>query len=389
MPRHEYLEEIPLGEFRLRPTEFVLDGFMATGVSVVAGTWGAGKSCNLLALMTSVAHLAPEAWGFRPTLRRHVLFFSEAPEQVRDVLYSIAKADGSKDWQEFKDWFHLCPAKRLPAKILAERLQALVQQRTWTMENGFEVKPVVVLDTTTANIDLENESDNSQVGAAMSAIKEAMPSTPIILVGHTPKALVKADVSDMTFRGAGAWEAEAAATYFLVYDDQTEMRFLAIRKARFAPAYREIDFDTECGSEIVDTPWGEPQAKGYLHGVPSRSSGEARKAAKAEMLVERSEELKQRAQEGREARLLTLVEEWVAEGRAPTKNALADAIGGKRPNAFATIKALVADARLQTYPMTKDQMLTLGLNTRGQRPEVVLPQGLSFEAFFKARKGNQ
>jgi hypothetical protein len=136
----------------------------------------------------------------------------------------------------------------------------------------------------------------------MSVLKQTLPGLPIILIGHTPKAMVRADVGDMTFRGAGAWEAEAAATFFLIHDFETEMRFLAIRKARFRPAYPEIDFDFAGGSEIVETPWGEPQSKAYVHGVPTKSSGEARKAARAEVVQDRKDQVKEKSVTERQRR---------------------------------------------------------------------------------------
>ncbi len=372
------MEAIDLGEPKLLATEFVLDGFLPAQVSVIAGAWGAGKSTNLIPLLASVAHLSPAEWGFHPTLRRHVIWITEAPEQARDTLYSLWKTDGAADWPTIKEWFHLFPAKRKSAKAIARQVSKLVEELCWVTDNGFRVKPLVVLDTTTANIDLDNESDNSLVGAAMSTIKQTLSNTPIVLVGHTPKALVKSDVGDMTFRGAGAWEAEAAATFFLIYDQETDMRFLAIRKARFTPAYREIDFDHSTGSEIVDTPWGEPQVKSYLHGIPAKSTGEARKAARDEIIEERREEGKERTRTDRQERILAFVRSCAAEGRLATRASVREAIGGKKELAAEALERLFESGLVESHSASAE---ALGIIT-GRVPEILLPQEVSLELFL-------
>ena len=382
LPEPEDTDQIDLGELTLYPTEFVLDGFIPAAVSVIAGAWGAGKSTNLIPLFASVAHLSPKDWGFHPDLRRHVIYLSEAPEQARDTLYSLAKAEGSASWNEFKEWFHLYPSKRHGPRRLARRISELIQGREWTTDTGFRVKPVVVLDTTTANFDLENESDNSQVAASMSILKQQHPGLPIVLVGHTPKAMVRADVGDMTFRGAGAWEAEAAATFFLIHDADTDMRFLAIRKARFRPAYPEIDFDFAGGSEIVETPWGEPQSKSYVHGVPSRSSGEARKAAREEAKEERAEQRKERGFSERQKKVLDAIRERTAKGVWTTRTGLRDIVGGNNTLLNEAIDRLLEADMLLAYGLTQGQLDPRGIVHTGRLPEILLLPEVDLEAFL-------
>lgn len=368
---------------RLRHTEFILDGFLPAGVSVIAGAWGAGKSTNLIPLLASVCHLAPEEWGFWPTLRRHVIWITEAPEQAWDTLYSISKAEGAADRHEFKNWFHLFSAKRKDPKVVAKNIKKMLPGFTHEAENGFPIQPVVVLDTTTANLDIENESDNSMVGAAMSALKQALPGVPIVLIGHTPKALTRADVGEMTFRGAGAWEAEAAATYFLIYDQETEMRFMAIRKARFTPTYREIDFDSESGSEIVETPWGEPQAKGYLHGVPRKSDGQARKQARQEVIEEKKEDQKAKQMTERQSRVLAVVRDMIDKNRLPTKTAVREAIGGKAEMVIGAMDRLLESGLLVSHQLRKEQAEQMGHTMKGRIPEVLLPAEVDLSLFIE------
>lgn len=380
-------DELDLGQdWSFEPTEFVLDGFIPTGVSVIAGAWGAGKSTNLIPLLASVAHLSPEDWGFWPDLRRHVIWITEAPDQAKDTIRSLARAKGAAPWAEFRQWFHLYPSRRKSAEKIAARIRAISERYTWTNEIGFEVKPVVVLDTTSANLDLDNESDNSQVGRVMAELKQSLQGAPLILVGHTPKAMVRADVADMTFRGAGAWEADAVATYYLVHDHETDMRFMVIRKARFTPTYREVDFDHERDSVMVPTPWGDQQHKSYLHGVPTRSSGEARKAAKAEAREERKEAAKNAAQTERQERILAFVRECAADGRLATKKAIKEAMGGNNELRLAALNQLAEAELVKEHSITKDQADRWGLEFTGQKPEIILPIEVELEAFI-ARLG--
>lgn len=371
----------------LQPTEYVLDGFMAVGVSVIAGAWGAGKSINLIPLMASVAHLAPESWGFRPDLRRKIIWVTEAPEQAHDTLYSLSKAGGSADWQEFDEWFHIYSAERKEPRKLAREVEGLLEELTWTKENGFDVKPVLVLDTTSANIEIENENDNSLVGKAMAALKQSLRGLPVVLIGHTPKNLTRADVSDMTFRGAGAWEADAVATYYLVHDRDTDMRFMAICKRRFNPAYTEIDFDSEGGSVLVPTPWGEPQHKHYLHGVPSKSNGETRRAARQELIEERNEERKERTRTRKQEQVLATIRRFAAEGRLATKTALRDEVKGNKELFYGALDELFEAELVQIHQLKE---WPEGTAKPGPLPEIILPVEVTLELFLsRLRKGDE
>ena len=371
--------EVALGENLLRPSEFILDGFLPVGVSVIAGAWGAGKSVNLIPLLCSAAHLSPAGWGFRPALRRKVIWVSEAPEQVIDTLFSLAREEGAAPWEEIGEWFKLFRARRRTPQRIARLLAEMISDLTYQLDNGYEVRPVIVLDTTSANIEIENESDNSLVSQAMAILKQSLPGVSLILVGHTPKALVKADVGDMTFRGAGAWEADAVATYFLIYDEDTDSRFLALRKCRFNPDYREISFSSMGGSQIIDTPWGEPQSKSFMHGVPARSTGEQRKAAKAQVREEQKEETREKALSDRQRRILDFVDQEVEAGRAITKAIIQRGIGGKRELAVEAITRLLDSGRLVAHSWDT----RLGQNHSGEPRPLILPEGVDLGAYLE------
>lgn len=379
------------GSKELKATEFILDGFLPVGVSVIAGAWGAGKSTNLIPLLASAAHVAPKEWGFWPAIRRKLILVTEAPEQARDTIYSLSEAEGSAPWDEIWDWIVLFRARRLAPEALAKMLRAEVESHTYELDNGFVVNPVVVLDTSAANLDLENESDNSQVSQAMSVLKQSLPGVSIVLVGHVPKSLARADVNDMTFRGAGAWEADAVATYFLVHDAATNTRFLAIRKCRFNPTYTEIDFSHESGSKIIDTPWGEPQAKHYLHGVPAKSNGEARRVAQQEAREAKREETRERACTQRQESILAAIRHRVGEARLVTRKGLHEDLGGKRELFFEALSRLVEGGLVAEH--TIDRAL-FGPDLKGPTPTILIPTEVDLDLFLstlagRASGGNQ
>jgi hypothetical protein len=387
---HDDLRFYP-GPKELKATEFILDGFLPVGVSVIAGAWGAGKSTNLIPLLASAAHVAPKEWGFWPAIRRKLILVTEALEQARDTIYSLSEAEGAASWDEIWDWIVLFRARRMAPEDLAKMLRAVVDEHTYTLRNGFVVNPVVVLDTTAANLDLENESDNSEVSQAMAALKQSLPGVSIVLVGHVPKSLARADVNDMTFRGAGAWEADAVATYFLVHDAGTNTRFLAIRKCRFNPSYTEIDFGHEAGSKIIDTPWGEPQAKHYLHGVPAKSDGEARRAAQQEVREAKREETRERACTQRQESILTAIRHRVGEARLVTRKGLHEDLGGKRELFFEALSRLIEGGLVAEHTIDRS---VFGPDLKGPTPTILLPSEVDLDLFIASRaeggaNGNQ
>lgn len=260
-----------------------------------------------------------------------------------------------------------------------------VGEWTWTTDTGFAVKPVVVLDTTTANIHLENESDNSQVGAAMSILKQSLPRTPVVLIGHTPKAMGRADVEDLTFRGAGAWEAEAAATYFLAHDPRTDMRYLMVGKCRFAPTYREVHFEHAGGSVLLDTPWGEVQSKRYLHGVPAKANGEARRAAQQEAEQTQREERERRNRDEVAQRVLQVVRDEAANGELITRPRVKAAIGGRDKSVLDAITHLLESGALVEHKIDRSHF---GSKLSGPTPGILLPPEVDVEVYLSSHSEN-
>ena len=265
----------------LRATEYVIDGFIGMGLTILAGEPGGGKTSIVVPLIAHAAHLCHSDSFLKPELRRHVVYVSEDTEQVERCIYAMNQYGNlGLEQSEFSEWFHLHEAHRASPRSIAQMLTYLDEQYTYSLENGFVVKPVIVFDTSNATIDIENENDNSEVGKVIALLKESANGMAIIVVAHTAKALNRGDLETLTPRGASAWIGDARATVYLFRDEAIpEARFLALGKRRFEPTYTEIRFDSETHSETVLTPWGTSQDVGLRVVAAQASNKEERKEA--------------------------------------------------------------------------------------------------------------
>ena len=265
----------------LKATEYVIDGFIGMGLTILAGEPGGGKTSIVVPLVAHAAHLCHEDSFLKPELRRHVVYVSEDTEQVERCIYAMNQYGNLGIAQsEFSEWFHLHEAHRASPRSIAQMLTYLDEQYSYSLDNGFVVKPVIVFDTSNATIDIENENDNSEVGKVIALLKESANGMAIIVVAHTAKALNRGDLETLTPRGASAWIGDARATVYLFRDEAIpEARFLALGKRRFEPTYTEIRFDSETHSESVLTPWGTSQTVGLRLVTAQESNKEERKQA--------------------------------------------------------------------------------------------------------------
>jgi hypothetical protein len=267
----------------LKATEWVVPGFMSTGLTVIAGRAGGGKTSSLVSMFAQVAHLcAPDAM-LKPTLRRHICYMAEDVDQVKRCLYGLWKHGNSGlTEQEFLAWFHIIPSRRVLAKVLANTIKKCNEKYSYTLPNGFVVKPVLIADTANATLELDNENDNSEVGRAVAILKQALDGMALAVVAHTAKSLARADLSEMSPRGATAWIGDANATIYAFEDEKLpKARFLGLGKHRFEPEMREIGFESDVYVEIVEAAWGESQTVKYRVSAPMRSSADVRQQARA------------------------------------------------------------------------------------------------------------
>lgn len=261
------------GAARVTVFEYIYDDFMSTGVNVVAGAPGVGKTTLIVPMALATAHLCPHDYALKPAVRRNVIIITESVVQVQRVIYSLYSwGYTGMSTRDFDERVRVVGAQRLDPKVVA---QVAEEYRTWTVDNekadgtNFVALPLVVFDTANAVFDLENENDNAEVGRAMAYIKQAFAEFPIIIVSHTAKALGSGESDYLSPRGASAWTGDAQGVYtvFKDGDDQDAPRVLKATKVRFPVAYPELTFDLVSNKETHKDVLGYDKELWFSHSV--------------------------------------------------------------------------------------------------------------------------
>lgn len=266
----------------LKPVEFVIDGFISNKITVIAGPPGVGKTSLLVPLAFHAAHLCDLNSEIKPTLKRRVIYVTEDADQVERIIYGICKHEKLLAPKEgFRYWFRIENAKRKKGEDLAAFITNMRSEYLLNLgpeHNNYIVEPLIVLDTSNATIDLDNENDNAEAGKIIAEIKSAIGKSAVWLVAHTSKVTSRTEVEQMSARGAGAFEGDANAVAYLLNLDGN--RFLTLGKRRFEADYTDIRFDSFADCEDVITPWGKTQTVRYRYGQPYISSADERNQIK-------------------------------------------------------------------------------------------------------------
>lgn len=355
-PLADFTEAEPEGD--TRDGEFVLDYLIAAGMALVAGAPGAGKTTQLIPLMTVVAHACPPEHELLPELRRNVIYITEDPAQARNIIASLRDAGwfGALSKRDVGERFKIVTAKRLSSEVIAEvsSIYLAMGVTNTNPETGdtHVAHPVVVFDTTSATIELGNENDNAEVGSAVASLKEnfASKGIPVILVAHIAKNLNRADVSELSVRGASAWIGDVQQVMFLLRDtDDENKRWLEIAhpvaKHRFEPMGDGIEFDL-CTRTIHSTSvLGRVREVKRSHGVPKliiRGQRLTEKHARADL----KQTAAANAMVGKIRNILQAHQDK-ADMCYMTKNEVAKEVEGGKTTILATIDKMVHDKILE------------------------------------------
>ena len=253
--------------------EYIYDDFMSTGVNVVAGAPGVGKTTLIVPMALATAHLCPHDYQLKPAVRRNVIIITESTVQVQRVIYSLYSwGYTGMSIADFDERVRVINAQRLDPKVVA---QVAEEYATWTVENEkadgtvHPALPLVVFDTANAVFDLENENDNAEVGRAMAYIKQAFSAFPIIIVSHTAKALGSGESDYLSPRGASAWTGDAQGVYTVFKDGEAQdaPRVLKATKVRFPTAFPELTFDLVSNKEQHKDVLGYDKEIWFSHSV--------------------------------------------------------------------------------------------------------------------------
>ena len=258
---------------QIKPIRYMVKGFWAHSFMVLAGQPGIGKTTAVISLCMVMAGLQAKDCELTATKKRKTIIVTEDSDQVERTLTGYSRHYGINS-QLLSDWFVIIDAKRANVKDLLMLAHNVINH---TIDN---VRPLLVLDTANATMDIDNENDNSEVGAYIAALKQTIYiqlDTPVCIITHTNKTISKSD-SDATARGASAFTGDATLTGVL-FEDETKTRYMRLVKTRYQPNFREIKFQSDVFADTVLDEDGDIQEQMVLLVVPAMSSEEDRRQA--------------------------------------------------------------------------------------------------------------
>jgi hypothetical protein len=258
---------------QIKPIRYMVKGFWAHSFMVLAGQPGIGKTTAVISLCMVMAGLQAKDCELTATKKRKTIIVTEDSDQVERTLTGYSRHYGINA-QALSDWFVIIDAKRSNVKDLLMLAHNVINH---TVDN---VRPLLVLDTANATMDIDNENDNSEVGAYIAALKQTIYiqlDTPVCIITHTNKTISKSD-SDATARGASAFTGDATLTGVL-FEDETKTRYMRLVKTRYQPNFREIKFQSDVFADTVLDEDGDIQEQMVLLVVPAMSSEEDRRQA--------------------------------------------------------------------------------------------------------------
>jgi len=207
--------ELALDLTKLNPIDYLIEGFMAHSFFILAGQPGVGKTTAVLSMCMVMAGFSVEGCEIHAKKKRKSIIVTEDSDQIIRTLFAYSKHYGINN---LNDWFVVIDARRSNVKDLL-RLAHNIERHT---VNG--IKPLLVLDTANATMDIDNENDNSEVGAYIAAIKQTIfiqQKAPVCILTHTNKTISRQD-SDAMARGASAFTGDATLTGVLFMDEDNQ-----------------------------------------------------------------------------------------------------------------------------------------------------------------------
>ena len=361
-------------------TEFVIDGVVAEGPVILPADRGLGKTTAIVSLACKVAHLCPENDPLRPTIRRNVVYLTEDPKQVQRILYAMAGEnqlglDGDtfeERFDEAKQRIKIVPTVRLTPEVIvrvAEEYNKTLKVPNERNGVRYDAPPWVIFDTTSASIDLEEENSNSEIGKAVALMKSEFylkREIPFLLVAHTAKAMKHADVSKLSARGGGAWEADVYQVIYMSTDDDGG-RFLEIgtpnAKKRFSPKFYSIAIGGHTKSCVVTNRFKEITTEWITWASLTPMTSEEVTGIK-----EKAEEVSEITKEDRAiGRMVSRIEKYLETEPAfrGSANSLVARITGTRSIKLRAIDQMVkAGLLIETEPDEEDGQKVLSVAKR-------------------------
>ena len=336
-----------------RPPRMVIPGVVQDGVIVIAGAQGTGKTTVLVPLSMIAAGLHGERDPLAPWHWRHVVYISEDDAQVQRIVSGVMRHAGlGLDKATVRERFHLVAAKRLsPDEVAA--VGPILRARFTRTVAGVELPPLVVFDTKSAIIEVDDENSNAEAARIVSLFKQQFNGLPLWIVGHVAKALTtRKDVQSLSTRGAGAIEADAHQTVFLVVegDGDDSRRFLVLGKRRFEPKWPELEVLSASAEVGAVDEFGQHQTMVLRWGWPSPPSmtrAEAQRQAREREADEVNTALR--------GAILDAVDEAWSRGQPISASGLRGVVRGRVQDINSTVAVLEDESWLVSIDVPRDR----------------------------------
>jgi len=343
-PLARFVEPLPE---TLRQPKMILPGLIGAGLVVIAGQHGVGKTTVLASIVVKVAGATVAGDPLAPRYGRHVIYISEDTDQFQRIMYAVAKAiPGAGDI--IRQRVHLVEAVRMPIDQVVEVAAIYTEQFTEEVD-GNRLPPLVVLDTRSAIIAVDDENDNAETSEIMAALKQRFAGLPVWIVGHVAKASFgRADAKNMSARGATALEGDAHQVIFIVIEDD-DQRFLIRGKTRFEAAIASCRLVSHVDHEWGVDEFGEaceiPVRHVTIEPLTSEEEGDRKAQAGAIRAAEKEERTRERQERARQE-IIEFVRQKASEGVLMGKTDVAERLGGSRSQRLKVINQLIEDGLL-------------------------------------------
>lgn len=257
---------------------WVIPGFIGHGVVVISGAQGVGKTTALLPLAMTAAGLHGDP-QLMPLHWRHVIYITEDIEQARRILAGVAIHGGlGIDPACVRERLHLVEAVRLDPPKVAAVGKTYRDQFARTVD-GVAVLPLVVLDTKSAVLAVDDENDNSKASAMMAALKQGFDGLPVWLIGHVAKpTATRSERVNLSSRGASAIEADANQTLSL--SAEGEIRSLRQGKTRFESRWPELTINSFTATTSANDEFGNTESVTLRWGIATPATQSHSETAK-------------------------------------------------------------------------------------------------------------
>lgn len=346
----------PLAQFvrlnrRPQAVRWVVPGLIEEGVVTIAGARGVGKTTVILPLALAVAGLHAPGYPLapHPDRWRHVIYVAEQLSQAERILAGVVEHSSmGVSWEQVDERLHLVEARRLDVADVAD-VGALYRRQFTRVVDGVEILPLVIFDTQAASFAMASENDNSEASRIMATLKQSFAGLPVWLVSHVAKAAIgRSDIPTLTARGAGAFEADAAANLYITTEGEGDQqrRYLSIGKTRAEPQHgTDLAIESACAETTGSNAWGESETV-HLRWATVQPMEESRSMLRAKAQEDAQEAAAQAREVELREELLDRTEEAWRLGHPLSRSGLRTKVRGKVSEILLAIDALEAEGWL-------------------------------------------